>query len=135
MHPVSCTNTHRDVTDLVNHVMVKNTKAWIPWEWNIIFIRNKKNFNLYLRWHILRSYRFIAEVTLKDVSSLISCTWLTKLKFTVILKFYYTLVERGPVSLLPYLTQPAFTCSRLIIVNFEHIPHLVLVFLLLTLNM
>ena len=26
MHLVSCTNTHRDVTDLVNHGMVKNTK-------------------------------------------------------------------------------------------------------------
>ena len=25
MHPVSCTNTHHDVTDLVNHGMVKNT--------------------------------------------------------------------------------------------------------------
>ena len=27
MHLVSCTNTHRDVTDLVNHEMVKNTKT------------------------------------------------------------------------------------------------------------
>ena len=26
MHPVSCSNTHHDVTDLVNHGMVKNTK-------------------------------------------------------------------------------------------------------------
>ena len=26
MHPVSCTNTHHDVADLVNHEMVKNTK-------------------------------------------------------------------------------------------------------------
>ena len=24
MHPVSCTNTHHDVTDLVNHGMVKS---------------------------------------------------------------------------------------------------------------
>ena len=24
---VSCTNTHHDVTDLVNHAMVKNTEA------------------------------------------------------------------------------------------------------------
>ena len=29
MHPVSCTNTHHDVTDLVNHEMVKNTKTLI----------------------------------------------------------------------------------------------------------
>ena len=26
MHFVSCTNTHHDVADLVNHGMVKNTK-------------------------------------------------------------------------------------------------------------
>ena len=26
MHPVSSTNTHHDVTDLVNHGMAKNTK-------------------------------------------------------------------------------------------------------------
>ena len=26
MHPISCTDTHHDVTDLVDHVMVKNTK-------------------------------------------------------------------------------------------------------------
>ena len=32
MHPVSCTNTYHDVTDLVNHGTVKNT-----------LLRNKKN--------------------------------------------------------------------------------------------
>ena len=26
MQVVSCANTHRDVTDLVNHMMVENTK-------------------------------------------------------------------------------------------------------------
>ena len=26
MHPVSCTNTYHDVTDLLNRGMVKNTK-------------------------------------------------------------------------------------------------------------
>ena len=35
MHPVSCTNTHHDVTDFVNHGMVKNTKTWISWEHNL----------------------------------------------------------------------------------------------------
>ena len=45
--------------------MVKNTKTWISWERNIIFLRNKKILNLCLRWHILRSYHFVAEVTLK----------------------------------------------------------------------
>ena len=62
---VSCTNTHRDVTDSVNHGMVKNTKTWISWEWNIIFLWNKKILNLCLRWLILGSYRFVAEVTFK----------------------------------------------------------------------
>ena len=27
LHTVSCTNTHHDITDLVNHGMVKNTKT------------------------------------------------------------------------------------------------------------
>ena len=42
MYLVSGTNTHCDVTDSVNHGMVKNTKAWTSWEKNIIFLRNKK---------------------------------------------------------------------------------------------
>ena len=29
MHPVSCTNTHHDVRDLVNHGIVKDTKGEI----------------------------------------------------------------------------------------------------------
>ena len=64
MHPVSCTNTH-DVTNLLNHGMVKNTKTWISREWNITFLRNKIIFNLWLWWHILKRYRFVAEVTFK----------------------------------------------------------------------
>ena len=66
MYLVSCTNTHRDVTDLVNHGMVKNTKTWISWEQNIIFLQNKKILDLCLRWNILRSHRFVAEVTFKS---------------------------------------------------------------------
>ena len=57
MHLISCTNTHRDVTDLVNHGMVKNTKTWISF---------LKILNLYFRRHIFRSYCFVAEVTFKD---------------------------------------------------------------------
>ena len=72
MHLVSCTNTHRDVTDLVNHGMVKNTKTWISWERNIIFLQNKKILNTCFRCHILRSYHFVAKVTFK---------WLLKSKF------------------------------------------------------
>ena len=60
---VSCTNTHCDDTDSVNHGMVKNTKTWISWEWNRTFLWNKKILNLCLRWHILRSYHFVVEVT------------------------------------------------------------------------
>ena len=32
---------------------------------NITFLQNKKILNLGLRWHILRSYHFVAEVTFK----------------------------------------------------------------------
>ena len=65
MHPVWCSNTHRDVTNFVNPGMAKNTKTWISWERKIIFVWNKKILNLCLRWHILRSYRFAAGVNFK----------------------------------------------------------------------
>ena len=65
MHPSSCANTPHEVTDLVKHGMVKNAKTSISSEQNITFLRNKKVLNLCLRRHILRSYRFVAEVTLK----------------------------------------------------------------------
>ena len=67
MHPDSCTNIHHDVTDLVNLGLVENTKMWISWERNMTFLRNKKILNLCLRWHILRSYCFVAEVTFKNL--------------------------------------------------------------------
>ena len=66
MNLVSCTNTHCDVIDLVNHGKVKNTKTWVSSEQNIIFLRNKKILNLCFRWHILRSYHFVAEVTFNE---------------------------------------------------------------------
>ena len=56
MYLVSCTNTHHDVTDMVNHGM---EKSWI-------FLRNKKVLNQCLRWRILRNCRFVAEVTFKS---------------------------------------------------------------------
>ena len=68
MHHVSCTNTYHDVTDLLNHGMVKNTKTWIYLERNITFLQNRKILNLCLRWHILRSYPFVAEVTFYYIS-------------------------------------------------------------------
>ena len=67
-----CTLSHALVTDLVNLGMVKNTKTWISSERNIISLQNKNILNMYFRWHILRSYHFIAKVTF---------TWLLKSKF------------------------------------------------------
>ena len=40
-------NTDHDVTDLGNHGIVKNTRTWISWEWNINFRRNKKILSQY----------------------------------------------------------------------------------------
>ena len=40
MYPVTCTTTHHDVTDPVNHGMVENTKTWISWERNIAILKN-----------------------------------------------------------------------------------------------
>ena len=68
MYLVSCTNSHHDVTDLVNQEMVENTKTWISWKRIITFLVNEKLLNLCHRWHILRSYRFGAELTFKKVS-------------------------------------------------------------------
>ena len=66
MHPVSCTDTHHDVKDLVSHEMIKNTKTRMKnRKQNLFFLWNKKILNLCLRWHIFRSYRFLAEVTFK----------------------------------------------------------------------
>ena len=69
VYPVLCTNTHHDVTYLVNQWMVINTKTWISREGNITFLWNKKILNLCIRWHIWSSYRFVAEVTFKFNSS------------------------------------------------------------------
>ena len=69
MDLVWCTNTHYGVRVLINHGMVKTTKTWISWEQNITFLQNKTVLNLCLRWHILRSYRFSAEVTFNEETS------------------------------------------------------------------
>ena len=37
--PCLMTNTHHDITDLVNHGIVENTKTWISWEQNITFLQ------------------------------------------------------------------------------------------------
>ena len=79
-YTVSCTNTHHYVTDLVNHGMVKNTKAWISWERNITFLWNKKILNLCLRWHILRSYCFVVKVPLMSLF-VVDNLWLLTFQF------------------------------------------------------
>ena len=79
MHYVSCTNTHHDVTDLVNHGMT-------PWEWNITFLWNKIIQNLCLRWHILKSYHFVVEVTFKCHSFAKTWTLLMKIHLLILLK-------------------------------------------------
>ena len=42
MLPVSYTNTHHDVTDLLNRRMAKTTRTWISWECNITSLQKKK---------------------------------------------------------------------------------------------
>ena len=39
MHPVSCTNTHHDVTDLIDHGMVEDNK-------NLNILRTEHNFSM-----------------------------------------------------------------------------------------
>ena len=73
MYPVSYTNTHHIITVLVNRGMVKNTKIWTSWEWNITFLRNKKIINLCIRSHNLRSYPFVAKVTLNFYTRILDC--------------------------------------------------------------
>ena len=65
MHPISCTNTHHDVTDLVSYGIVENTKTLISQERKTIFLRNNEILNLCLKCHILRSYRFVVWETFK----------------------------------------------------------------------
>ena len=76
MHPVSCTNTHHDVTYFVNHGMVKNTKTWIFREQNRIFLWNKKILYLCLRWHILKKKNFFcSQVTFKQDACFYILLW------------------------------------------------------------
>ena len=63
MHPVSCTNTNHDVTDLVNERMVKNTKTLISSEGNIPFLRNKNFFKGYLSYKMITSQNVPSEVS------------------------------------------------------------------------
>ena len=95
MHLASCTNNHRDVTDLVNHGMFKDTKTWISWERDIIFLRSKKILNLCLRCHIFRSYHFVAEVTFKVfVANQVQQMW----ESSDVLKWHYIPSKMNPAD-------------------------------------
>ena len=93
IHNIACTNTHHEVTDLVNNVMVKNAYTWISWERNGTFLRNKKKLNLCLRWHILGNHCFVAEHTIKKFQgkqhySCITCNHKSK---TVVKQMSYSI--------------------------------------------
>ena len=72
--------------------MFKNANTWLSWEWYITFLWNKKILNLCLRWHILRNYHFVAEVTFMN--------WMQKTLDTIIgekqkllkIDYFYTLL-------------------------------------------
>ena len=56
MHPISCTNTPHDFTDMVNLEMVRKTKTWISWEWDRSFPQIKKLItcaSVYSFWDII----------------------------------------------------------------------------------
>ena len=61
---ILCNSTRHDITDLVNRGIDKIQKLELSWEWNIAFLLNGK-INLCLRWRNLRSYSFVADVTIK----------------------------------------------------------------------
>ena len=68
---LSLVHTHHDMTDLENHRMVKNTKSWTSRERNITFLWSKNILNLCLRWHIFRSFCFVAEASFNSQNLLI----------------------------------------------------------------
>ena len=56
------------IWNIMGHGLVKNTKTWISWEWNITFIWNKK-INLHVRWHISVSFSFVLKVSFNNRSN------------------------------------------------------------------
>ena len=72
IHPACANDTYHNVTDLVNDGIIKNTKTWVSWGQNISFLQNKKILSLCLRWHILRSYHFVEELTFNSLNYLLA---------------------------------------------------------------
>ena len=73
MYPVSRNNTHHDVTDFVNHGMVKNAKLEYLENGTQPF-HEIKNLNLCFRCNVLSSYRFVAELILIFVRNILPWT-------------------------------------------------------------
>ena len=67
MRPVSCTNTHHDVT--IWQIMGWLKIQTLEYLENGTFLRNKKVLKLCLRQHILRTYSFVMEVTYNNIST------------------------------------------------------------------
>ena len=63
MHSDSCTNTHHDFTDLINHGMVKNIKTFNILRTENNFSMKQKNSSSVPQMTHLRGYRFAVEVT------------------------------------------------------------------------
>ena len=70
-HPVSCTNTLHDIPDFINYGIIQNTKTWISWEQNIIFLSNEKKCNLCLGLLIMRFFHFVTKVTFNSWSQML----------------------------------------------------------------
>ena len=66
------TNTHHEVTDLVNHRMVQNAETWMSWEWNITFPQNKKCS--YFFWPVNKfKFSLLNKLNLKELWNCILC--------------------------------------------------------------
>ena len=72
---------------------------------NITFLRNEKILNLCLIWHILRSYRFLAEITFKTLTQPYPIHFLQQVEilFSVVPNYHYI-----PNSLIKVIFQNNF---------------------------
>ena len=74
-----------------------------------LFYETKKILNLYLRWHILRSYRFVAEVTFKvglspSKNFFVICSTESPLKMTKN-AFYFILIALFVLKIFKFLSR------------------------------
>ena len=77
------------------------------------FLRNKKILNLCLKWHILRSYYFVPEVTYLQVVELILAICVRKLqKFSLNVTNSQKILETCPLSFSPFFLLKQATALR-----------------------